>query len=189
VKLSKTTIGIPLAALMLVVAAGAVLATTGTPASQGANVPAAASASPSPSAAAGTGKLRLGDNVLNGVLDELVTKGTITSAQEKAILDAVTAERTARREARQENRQELKADRQQLRGFLSDGVITKDEFDKLPADSPLRQLTSLMDDGKITLDELRSIGRGLFGGRGHGFLGGKGLNPAPSVSPSPTTGG
>ena len=185
-KLSRTTVVVPLAGLLLIGAAGAVAATSGTPARDQAPVAAAPSATPAPSA--GT-PVRPGakDTVLSEVLDGLVTKGTITAAQQMAIEDAVAAERTARRDARQ-------AARAQLRTFLADGVITQDEFNQLPADSPLRTMTTLMDDGKITTDELRSLGRGLLGGGrgGHmgGLFGGKGGNGAnPQPSASPTTGG
>ncbi len=81
---------------------------------------------------------------------------------------------------------------EQLRTFLEDGVISQQEFDQLPEDSRLRQLTTLMDDGQITSDELR----GLFGGRGghggHGFRGGFGGGmPKDGAAPSasPTTAG
>jgi polyhydroxyalkanoate synthesis regulator phasin len=183
-KLSRTTVVVPLAGLLLVGAAGAVAATSGDPAPTTPVVAAAPSATPSPSAAT-TVKPEKTDTVLADVLDTLVSKGTITAAQETAIVDAITAERTARREARQ-------AARQQLRDFLADGVITQDEFNSLPADSPLRTATTLMDDGKITSDELRSIGRGLLGGGrgGHGLGLGKGGDDATAApSASPTTGG
>jgi polyhydroxyalkanoate synthesis regulator phasin len=184
-KLSRTTIVVPLAGLLLVGAAGAVAATSGDPAPTAPAVVAAPSATPAPSAGT-TVKPEKADTVLTDVLDDLVTKGTITAAQKTAITDAVSAERTARREARQ-------AARQQIRDLLEDGVITQEEFDTLPADSPLRTVTTLMDDGKITTDELRSIGRGLLGGgRGHGpgHGGGKADDGATATpSASPTTGG
>lgn len=188
-KLNKTLV-LPLAALLVVGAAGVVLATTGSPSSGGTDgvVPAAASPSPSPSAGTKTG---MNDTLLSDVLDQLVSKGTITAAQKTAILDALTAERQARITQRQQ-------ERQQLRDFLSDGVITQDELNKLPADSPLRQLTTLMADGKITIDELRSLGRGFLGelgglgiggrGFGHGMGPGGGMWGPPNASPSPSTG-
>lgn len=183
-KLSRTTVVVPLAGLLLIGAAGAVAATSGDPAPATPLVVAAPSATPAPSAGT-TVKPEPKDTVLTDVLGSLVTKGTITAAQKTAIETAVTAERTSRREARQ-------AARQQVKDFLADGVITKDEFDKLPADSPLRTLANVMDDGQITTDELKSIGRGLLGsgkgGHGKGGLfGGKGTAPAPAASPS--TGG
>ncbi len=140
-KLNTTTIGIPLAIVLLVGAAGAVTASGSrpTPVEQ---PPAAASPTPAPSSGTTVKPVKT-DTVLSDVLDDLVTKGTINSTQKTAIIDAVTAERTVRREARQEARkaarEQAKADRAQLKGFLADGVITKAEFDKLPADSWLRQ--------------------------------------------------
>jgi polyhydroxyalkanoate synthesis regulator phasin len=182
-KLNRTTLVVPLAGLLLVGAAGAVAATTGdTPDTNGAVVPAVES--PSPSAGTTTTDPSPKDTVLTDVLDDLVAKGTITAAQKTAILDGVSAERTARREARQ-------AEREQLQSFLADGVITKAEFDQLPADSRLRTLTTLMDDNQITTEELQALGRGLFGGgRGghHGFRDGTAddgtATPTPSASPA-----
>ncbi len=77
-------------------------------------------------------------------------------------------------------------------------MITQDELNQLPADSPIRKLTNLMADGKITTDELKSIGQGFgfgwrgfgfghFGGFGHGF--GHGPKSDASPAPSPATGG
>jgi ribosomal protein L17 len=189
VKLNTTTIGIPLGIVLLVGAAGAVLATSGSQSAPGAKPPAAA---PTPTPSSGTTtKPGAKDTVLANVLDDLVTKGTISTTQKTAIQDAVAAERAIRREARQEARkaakEQAKANRQQLKGFLADGVITREEFDKLPADSPLRTMTGLMDDGKITTDELRGLGRGFMGGKGHG-PGWLGKDKVPKASPSPSAG-
>ena len=88
----------------------------------------------------------------------------------------------------------LKAQAEKVKGFLADGQITQAELDQLPADSPLRKLTNLMDDGKITTEELQTIGRGWFGGfggRGHGFgrgFGHDGDGNKSDASPSPSTG-
>ena len=195
-KLNTTTIGIPLAIVLLVGAAGAVMATSGDQTAPQAEAPAAATPTPTPSSGT-TVKPPKTDPVLSDVLDGLVTKGTITAAQKTAIVDAVNAERTARREARQEARkaarEQAKADREQLKGFLADGVITKAEFDKLPADSWLRKMSGLMDDGKITTDELKALGRGFMNGKGngHGWFW-KGMTPnaspsapAPAADPRP----
>ena len=162
-KLNTTTIGIPLAIVLLVGAAGAVMATSGSQSVPEAQPPAAASPTPTPSSGTTVTPPKT-DTVLSDVLDDLVTKGTITAAQKTAILDAVKAERTVRREARQETRkaarEQAKVDRQQLKGFLADGVITKAEYDKLPADSWLRKMTGLMDDGTITTEELKTLAAG-----------------------------
>lgn len=176
-KLQKTLI-LPVAALLVVGAAGAVLATTGSPEAVDTGTVVPAAASPSASPVTGTAR-SIEDTALADVLDDLVTKGTITAGQKTAILDALVAEKEARRAARQ-------AEREQLQGFLADGVITQEELNQLPEDSRLRQLTGLMDDGKITTDELRGLGRG-FGGRGHGHGGGMWGAPAPDASASPST--
>jgi uncharacterized membrane protein len=190
VKLNTTTIGIPLAIVLLVGAAGAVTATSGDQTVPQAEAPAAATPTPTPSSGT-TVKPPKTDPLLSEVLDDLVTKGTITATQRTAILDAVQAERAVRREARQEARkaarEEMKANRQQLKGFLADGVITQEEFDKLPADSLLRKVTGLMDDGKITKDELKTLGRGFMKGRGNGN-GWFGKGATPNASPAPTAG-
>jgi polyhydroxyalkanoate synthesis regulator phasin len=194
-KPTRTSLVAVLAAALLVGATGAALAASREPAAPPAPVPAAATPSPAPA----WGGPRVRDDLLAGVLDDLVAKGTITEAQKGAILDGVAAERSARQEERKAAREQAKADRQQLKEFLADGVITKAEFDKLPATSPLRTLTTLMDDGKITTDELQELGRGMFpGGKGNGHGWGKGwlkgnghgwgngpMQAAPSASPAP----
>jgi hypothetical protein len=192
VKLSKTLV-LPLAGILVAVGAGAVLATTGGPATTPAVVPAAdPSAVPaadpvSPGPTTGTpSKPR--DPVIRSVLDDLVANGTSSAAQERAILDAVDAKKAQLRAQRQEQREALKAQRQQIRQFLSDGVITQDELDQLPADSPLRKLSGLMTDGGITIQELRQLGRDLFGG-GRRLFPGLRPNASPAPSTSPTTGG
>ena len=184
VKRNRTTLVLPLAGLLVVAGAGAALATSGNDGSSTNTIviPAAESASPDASAGTTTKPDKPKDTVLTDVLDDLVAKGTITESQKTAILDGLTAERTARREA-------AKAQRQQLRDFFADGQITQEELDQLPEDSPLRQLTGVMDDGKITTDELRGLGRGFGFGKGHGHGFGK-LFPkdgtAPEASPAPS---
>ncbi len=80
-----------------------------------------------------------------------MAKGTITTAQEQAILDAWIAKRAT-----------LKADRAQLRAILADGVITQAELDQLPSDSPLRALEPLLKNGQISVADLRALGRGIL---------------------------
>jgi polyhydroxyalkanoate synthesis regulator phasin len=192
VKLSKSLV-IPVAGLLVVLGAGAVLASTGnSPTTNGAAVVPAAE-SPSPGAS-GAPKRQLQDPALTSVLDDLVAKGTITAAQKTAIVDGLKAEREQRLADWKAKMEALRAQAEKVKGFLADGEITQAELDQLPADSPLRQLTNLMDDGKITTDELRSIGRGVlggFGGRGHGFgrgFGHDGDGNKSDASPSPSTG-
>jgi len=187
VKRNRTTLVLPLAGLLVVAGAGAVLATNGgpTPSTGSTVVPAAESASPAASSGTTPTPDKPRDTVLTDVLDDLVSKGTINGSQKTAILDALAAERTARHEAAQ-------AQRQQLQQFLADGQITQEELDQLPEDSPLRQLTGVMDDGVITTDELRGFGRGFGFGRGHGHGHGfEKLFPndgsVPDAPPAPTS--
>ena len=191
-KLSKTLV-LPVAGLLVVIGAGAVLASTSTPGTDtiGTVAPAAATPSPTPTPSA---KPRAQDTVLSDVLDGLVSKGTITAAQKTAILNALQAQRDQIAADRKAAADALRAERQQVKDFLSDGQITQDELDQLPADSPLRTLTNLMADGKITTDELRALGGGLLKDFGLGF-GGHGMRPRmfgggqfgwPNASPSPS---
>jgi hypothetical protein len=188
VKLNRTSVVLPLAGLLVIGGAGAVFATSGgAPSGTDTVVPAAESPSPSAATTAPARDIQK-DTALEDTLTKLVADGTITETQKTAILDGVAAERTARQAAR-------KAEREQLRSFLADGVITQAEIDQLPADSYLRTLTTLLDDGQITTEELQGLGRGFgFGGRGHGFgkmFRGDGMGPdaIPAPSASPTTGG
>jgi hypothetical protein len=198
-KLSKTFV-IPVAGLLVVLGAGAVLASTGSSPATSSTAVVPAAESPSPGASDAPQRL-FQDPALTSVLNDLVAKGTITAAQQQAILDALQAERAQRLADAKARMEALRAQAEQIKGFLSDGQITQAELDQLPADSPLRQLTNLMDDGKITTDELQSIGRGFLGnggfrgfGRGHGFgfgFGDDGLKPdaSPAPSASPASGG
>lgn len=179
-KLTKAIV-LPIASAALVVAgAGAVLAATAPaiPSNAGAVVPAAATDASAPVSTAPKAP------ILTSVLDGLVAKGTITAGQEQAIVDAWIAKRG-----------ELKAERQQLRTFLADGVLTADELAQLPADSPLQQLAPLMKNGQLTVADLRTIGRGILrelraggalpngGGGLRGLLNGNGVT-APTASPA-----
>ena len=74
-------------------------------------------------------------------------------------MDGLAAERAQLQAERKAKMDALQAQAQQLKDFMSDGQLTQDELNKLPADSPFRKLTNLMADGKITTDELKSIGR------------------------------
>ena len=166
------TIVLPLAISALVIAgAGAVLAVAGPVAPAPVAEPAAAPTAPPAAAAPAKAPF------LQAVLDGLVAKGTITSAQEQSILDAWIAKRGA-----------LKADRAQLRSILADGVITQAELDQLPSDSPLRALEPLLKNGQISVADLRALGRGILrdlrmgGALPPALLGGQ-------PSPSPSAGG
>jgi hypothetical protein len=186
-KLTKT-VAVPLVGALLLIGTGAVVASTSAQPNGTSNTVPVAAPTQAPLPTAGTTvKPVKEDTALTDALDSLVTKGTITAEQKTAVLDAVAAERAARRTERQANRA-------QMQELWADGVITKEEFDKLPADSPLRTMTGLMDDGKITADELRGLRKMVGGGRGHGMWGGKGqgndngngpvATPAPSAATS-----
>lgn len=165
----RKLIALALGAGLLVLGTGAVLAQT--------------APTPTPSATTTPQERPDKDGLLSDVLADLVSDGTINQSQADKIISELQARRDARRAA-------AEAQRQQLRGFLEDGVITADELAQLPADSPLRQLESLLDDGQITQDELQQLGRGFGFGRGPGGFGHHGWGPKdgtdPNASPAPS---
>jgi hypothetical protein len=194
----KRLIWLPIAGFLLIAgAAAATAAPTLLDAAKGV----VAAASPAPSGAPSTGPTTDGphfgfaDDLLNSVLSDLVSKGTITQAQSDAITQGIQDEITQRES-------DAQARRTLIEGFIADGVITQDEINQLPADDPLRvAFDSIANDGQISLDQLRNLGP--FGGPGgpggprgradHGgfFVWGSGHpdtdgdNPAaPSASPS-----
>jgi len=139
-------IGIPLAALLLVGGATAVLAQTG-------------------AATAVTAAIAHAGGLLEEVLTDLVADDVLTQAQADAVSEAVKTRH-------EERRAEHKALREQMRTFLEDRVLSADELAQLPEDHPLRNLDSYLDDGQLTEDELRELrpfGRGHH--RGPGFHG------------------
>ena len=141
----RRLLGLPLAGLLLIAGATAVLAQSG-----------AGQAVVTAATGAGT--------VLSEVLADLVGDGTITQDQADAITEAVDEKRTERRE-------QAEALREQMQAFLEDGVLSAEELAQLPADHPLRNLDQYLEDGQLTTDELRELRgfRGGFGfGRGHG---------------------
>lgn len=178
----RKTLVLPLAGLLAVSAAGAVLATDGADLGTTGALTAAASTAPDGTAALPD---RPKDTLLADVLADLVAKGTITQAQADAITGALRTAHEERHAARE-------AERAQMREFLADGVITEDEIAQLPADSRIRTLTTLLDDGKITLEELQGLGgfgRGGHGGRGghHGFGDMDGDGPMGPMAPDAST--
>ena len=140
------------------------------------------------------------DDVLNSVLADLVANGTITQAQADSITNAVKDEIANRQDAAEKLRQQWQDTASKLKTFLEDGVITQDEIDTLPSDSPLRiAFDSIAKDGQITLDQLKNFlpfggeyAHGGPGGFGHGlwgFPGKPGDQPneeQPSEQPAPT---
>jgi hypothetical protein len=126
-------------------------------------------------------------DILSSVLTDLVGSGVITQDQSDAISNAYDSAIEAKRTEMEQQHQAMLEQAQQLRDFLSDGVLTQDELDQLPADSPLQKLSGLMTDGQVTLDQLRELGIGLLGGfgPGHGHGGWMHLD---WPQPSPTDG-
>jgi polyhydroxyalkanoate synthesis regulator phasin len=138
------------------------------------------------------GFMGTGDNVLNKVLSDLVANGTITQAQADAITQGVKDEVAARKATLEQLRQQWQDTAAKLKTFLQDGVITQDEIDTLPADSPLRiAFDSIAQNGQVTLDQLKSFmpfgGEYMHGGPGgmHGFPGWMG-QPDDQPTPTPT---
>ena len=130
----------------------------------GAGLATALVSSPAPASAQGSEngdddavKLRHGA-LLESVLDELVEAGTIDESQKEAILGAL-AEKFE--ELRQEHPRLGHRLHRGLRSLLDDGGIDAEEYESLPDDHPLKRLDAeeLLDDGVITLDELRELFR------------------------------
>jgi len=107
--------------------------------------------------------------ILDEVLGDLVTNGTLDQSESdavKAALEARHEEVRAEMEAwREEN--PGRAERGSNRGFgmgglLEDGVIDADELAELPDDHPLKDAdgpaASYLADGQLTEDELKQMG-------------------------------
>lgn len=91
-----------------------------------------------------------GMEFLGDVLDELVNEGTINADQAEAVLDAVE-------EKAVEIKEEREALREQIKGYLEDGVLTTDEASNLPDDHWLLgdALDEAWSDGELTVEEIR----------------------------------
>jgi len=144
-----------------------------------------------------------GADLLNQVLSDLVKAGTISQAQSDAITSALQKAVTDKQAQLQQQRQELMQEWTQIQGFLKEGVITQDEVNQLPADSPFRQaFNSIAQNGQITTQQLMQLMQTFgFGGPGmHGWFGPgpamrgpwgpggpwkNGGGPAPQGSPAP----
>ena len=162
----RKLLGIPLAGLLLIGGATAVLAESG-----------------AVDGVTGTvgGVVHRAGGVLEEVLGGLVEDGTLTQEQADAVTDGVETRH-------EEIRSEMQALHEQLRGFLEDGVLSADELAQLPEDHPLRNLDTYLEDGQLTEDELaelRPIGRGHFHGHGpRGFFGPGAPGDAPTDEPT-----
>lgn len=98
------------------------------------------------------GVLHRGLAFLGEVLDDLVSEGKIEQADADVVLEAVQEEAEARKA-------EMKALRSQIHDFLSDGALTKAEFDQLPADNPFanERFDEAWADDQLTVEEIREI--------------------------------
>lgn len=92
--------------------------------------------------------------LLEEVLADLVSDGTIDQGQADAITEALAAKAEAFRTERSELRE-------MIQGFLDDGVITADELSQLPDDHPFNDpdgpFADALSDGQLTRDELAEI--------------------------------
>jgi hypothetical protein len=106
------------------------------------------------------------NDVLESVLADLVAQGVITQEQSDAIVEAIGVEIDERKAEFEAMREEMKETWELIRTFLEDGVITQEEVNQLPEDSPFRQVfDSIAQDGEVSLEELRQLGPN-FGGPG-----------------------
>lgn len=122
--------------------------------------------------------------ILDDVLAELVSDGTIQQSQADAIVAALDAKRDellAEREAfRAEREAEREANRAAFEEAWADGKLTRDEIAELPfADritDPEGPFADALSDGQITQEEWDEIHDGLrfhHGRRGSGGFGGR----------------
>lgn len=109
------------------------------------------------------------EEALDEVLGGLVGDGTLTQKQSDAVKDALLAKGEQLRAEREERREERQADRELIRGFLEDEVISSDELATLGGDHPFNDPDSpfadAAADGEITKNELEEI-RAEHGPRG-----------------------
>ncbi len=215
----KRLIWLPLAGFLVIAGAAVAAASPGLADTAkglfGADQAKGASASPSASSSPSNGSdhksghafgfgLVNGDreSLLDQVLADLVTAGTITQAQSDAITQGLQTAADEKQAEVEAQRQQMEQMLTQIQGFLEDGVITSDEIAQLPADNPFSNLQDILADGQITQEELQSIGFDHFffggpGGQGHFGPGGPGFHmdfdddsgaePAPSPSTAPTS--
>ncbi len=129
-------------------------------------------------------------SLLEEVLADLVTAGTITQEQSDAIVGALTTRAEERRAEFEAQRVQMREMWTQIKGFLEDGVISADEIAQLPADNPFTNLSDILADGQVTLEELQSVapfGGHFFDGpgRGHHAPRDSGTEPEPDASTAP----
>ena len=98
------------------------------------------------------GVFHRGMDFLSEVLSDLVGDGTIDQAQADAIVAAVETKA-------EEVWAEVQAQRELIKGFLEDEVISADELAQLPDDHPFNNpdgpFGEAIADGELTLDEIK----------------------------------
>lgn len=139
---------LPLAGLLAVAGATAVLAAPSAVTDTARQVPNAAT---------------VAGSCLADALADLVADGVITQEQSDAIVGAVDARV-------EERRKEMQQLRELVARFLEDGVVTAEELEQLPEEHLWRNLDDFLADGQLTVEELRQLG-GPFMHR-HGPRGG-----------------
>ena len=111
-----------------------------------------------PDAASPDGEARRG--ILGDVLDRLVADGTLSQAQADAVREAVREEAADRKPLRRAARRGAERGYRMGR-LLADDVLDADELAMLRDDHPLRDPNGLaapyLDDGQLTIDELKLI--------------------------------
>lgn len=91
-----------------------------------------------------------------GPFSELVSNGTITTADVTAIKDALQAEREANREAHQAEAQAARD--AVLKNLVAQGTLTQSQADAIAAASPERgAMRELVADGTVTRDDLMAV--------------------------------
>jgi hypothetical protein len=104
------------------------------------------------------GEVRSG--MLAGVLDRLVGDGTLSRQQADAVEEAIRAEVADRKPLRRAERRGAQRG-YRLGRLLADDVIDAEELEMLREDHPLRDPDGIaapyLDDGQLTVDELRLI--------------------------------
>jgi len=167
----RRLIWLPLGGFLLI--AGAAIAAAAVPTIPPAAPQALEAASPAPDAATDQQPSKPlwagGEDMLNQVLSDLVANNVISQDQADKITKALQDAVDQKQAQLDQQRQALQDQWTQIQGFLDDGVITQDEVDQLPADSPFRQMfDSIAQNGQVTQDQLRQLGPGGFFGPGHG---------------------
>jgi hypothetical protein len=202
----RRLIWLPVAGFLMIAGAAVAAAAPGLAQDAAHAVGVFADASPSPgtSPSTATGTQQTGpQGLFQQVLADLVSQGVINQNQSDAITQALQNKVDQLKTQAQQQRQELQQERQQIQTFLQDGVITQDEIDQLPADSPLRQVfDSIAKNGQVTLQQLQQLpgfgfgfdrgwspgfGPGHFGPGQHWFDNSNPNNNQPNASPNPTT--